>query len=45
MWQWYNPVEKYSLCQLTFHADRLPAIAGIAKEFAKHTGSFYIAGL
>jgi hypothetical protein len=40
MWQWYNLVEEYSLRQLTVHADN-----GIAGEFAKHTGSFYIAGL
>jgi hypothetical protein len=45
MGQWYDLVEEYSLRQLTFHTDKLPAMAGIVREFAKHMGSFYPAGL
>lgn len=45
MQQWYCLVEEYTMRRLTFDNDRLPAIAGIAKEWAKSTGLFYIAGL
>ncbi|KAK4665506.1 hypothetical protein QC763_000410 [Podospora pseudopauciseta] len=45
MRQWYNLVEEYSGRQLSFHTDKLPAIAGIAKEWAKSVDLFYIAGL
>ncbi|KAK3377496.1 heterokaryon incompatibility protein-domain-containing protein [Podospora didyma] len=45
MGQWYRLVEEYSRRKLTFGSDKLPAIAGIAKEFARTTGRGYIAGL
>ncbi|KAF4454953.1 HET-domain-containing protein [Fusarium austroafricanum] len=43
---WYNLVQRYSVCSLTFDKDRLPAIASLAKEFYKNsdTGS-YLFGL
>ncbi|KAK0654005.1 heterokaryon incompatibility protein-domain-containing protein [Cercophora samala] len=45
MRQWYNLVEEYSSRQLTYDTDKLPAIAGIAKEWAKSAGLSYVAGL
>lgn len=45
MAQWYNLVEEYSLRQLSFDSDKLAAIAGIAKEYARLTASSYVAGL
>jgi hypothetical protein len=32
---WYRLVQDFTSLQLTFHTDRLPAIAGLATEFAK----------
>lgn len=42
---WYSLVEAYSARKLTYHTDRLPAIAGIAKEFASVLGDQYLCGL
>ncbi|KAJ5043137.1 uncharacterized protein L3040_004520 [Drepanopeziza brunnea f. sp. 'multigermtubi'] len=45
MSRWYRIVEQYSRRQLTFASDRLPAIAGVAKQFHRSTGYAYVAGL
>lgn len=45
--QWFDIVESYSRRTLTFPTDRLPALAGIATQFASHhrITSRYCAGL
>jgi hypothetical protein len=42
---WYDLVEVYSDRKLRYFDDRLPAISGIAKEFASISGNEYICGL
>jgi len=42
---WYCITEQYARRKLTFASDRLPAIAGIAKQFQHRTGYTYVAGL
>lgn len=42
---WYDHLDDYLLRSITFHSDRLPAIAGLAKEVAYRTGYHYKAGL
>jgi hypothetical protein len=42
---WMKLVEKYSLCSLTYETDRLLALSGLAKHFAKTFDDEYIAGL
>ncbi|KAK5995934.1 hypothetical protein PT974_04353 [Cladobotryum mycophilum] len=43
--QWYMLIEEFSQRKLTVESDRLPALAGIAKVFAKSTGCVYVAGM
>ncbi|KAH6622270.1 heterokaryon incompatibility protein-domain-containing protein [Boeremia exigua] len=43
--RWYTIVEEYSLRNLTYQSDKLPALSGIAKMFEKRTGYTYLAGL
>ncbi|KAF2441905.1 HET-domain-containing protein [Karstenula rhodostoma CBS 690.94] len=42
---WYDLVEVYSSRKLRYFHDRLPAISGIAREFAFFSGDQYICGL
>jgi hypothetical protein len=42
---WYKIITDYSHKKLTFSSDKLPAISALASEFAKETGSEYLAGL
>jgi hypothetical protein len=42
---WKNVVQEYSLCVLTYGADRLPALSGLARTFAQQSGCSYAAGL
>ncbi|OOO05060.1 Heterokaryon incompatibility [Aspergillus oryzae] len=42
---WHELVTLYSLCKLTYPADKLPAISGIAQEYGKVLGDTYVAGL
>lgn len=42
---WADVVERYSPCALTYEADRLPALSGLARTFAQRFGSSYAAGL
>lgn len=45
MLQWSHVVQEFSRRNLSFDSDKLPAIAGIAKAFARSTGYSYVAGL
>ena len=45
MTQWYRLVEEYSERSLTYTSDKLPALAGVARTFARLTGYRYLAGL
>jgi hypothetical protein len=45
MRHWYLIANHYTRRKLTFDSDRLPAIAGVAKEFHSKTGYAYVAGL
>lgn len=42
---WYDLVSLYSRRSMTCPSDKLPAMSGIAKEYAKVLGSAYVAGL
>ncbi|KAF2744837.1 HET-domain-containing protein, partial [Sporormia fimetaria CBS 119925] len=42
---WRKAVHAYSIRQLSFESDKLPAIAGLAQAFAETTGDHYLAGL
>ena len=42
---WKNLVAGYSKCALTYQADRLPALSGLARTFAQRFGGTYAAGL
>jgi len=42
---WDGIIERYSLCKMTKETDALPAISGIASEFARITGYTYLAGI
>jgi len=42
---WLDLVQRYTRCCLTEGRDRLPAIAGLARYFARVTGDTYLAGL
>jgi hypothetical protein len=42
---WGRILEDFVLRNITYDADRLPAISGVAKEIARHTGYTYKAGL
>ncbi|KAH6615180.1 heterokaryon incompatibility protein-domain-containing protein [Boeremia exigua] len=41
---WYDLVDDYSSCQLTFAEDKLPALSGMASRFHAITRDQYIAG-
>ncbi|KAI1152423.1 heterokaryon incompatibility protein-domain-containing protein [Nemania diffusa] len=43
--QWHELVKTYSSRDLTFHADKLPAMGGAAAEMSKILNSNYLAGL
>jgi hypothetical protein len=43
--QWHDLVKTYSSRDLTFHADKLPAIGGAATEMSKLLKSDYLAGI
>lgn len=46
--QWHHLVNDFSVLDLTFHSDRLPALAGIARQFGtthKEILGRYVAGL
>jgi hypothetical protein len=42
---WYHVLDNYIHRQITYPGDRLPGIAGLAKEFARRTGFRYVCGL
>jgi hypothetical protein len=42
---WHRMIESYTLLSLTFSHDRLPAFAGIAKEFQSMITGEYVAGV
>ncbi|RDW87634.1 hypothetical protein BP5796_03328 [Coleophoma crateriformis] len=42
---WISIVERYSQCSLSLSEDRLPALAGIAKEIGMHWNDVYLAGI
>jgi len=43
--RWHRVVEEYSRLQLTYHRDKLPALAGIATQMSHRTGYCYMRGL
>ncbi|KAH8679554.1 heterokaryon incompatibility protein-domain-containing protein [Tricladium varicosporioides] len=43
--QWYRVIVDYSSLKLTYDADRLPALAGLASYFAEKLDTPYLAGL
>jgi hypothetical protein len=43
--EWYKSVEDYSQRDLTFEADKLPALSGYAHMIQKHVGGAYLAGI
>jgi len=43
--KWHNIVNAYTLRNLSFPSDRLPAISGMAEKFQSATKSGYLAGL
>ncbi len=43
--EWYRLIGMYSKLKLTKHTDKLPAIAGIARQIQQRTGDIYLAGL
>jgi hypothetical protein len=45
MSRWYEVVHEYTRRKLTYESDKLPAIAGVAKQFHRKTGFLYVAGL
>lgn len=42
---WYNILQNFVRRNITNHADRLPALSGVAREIARLTGYRYLAGL
>ncbi|KAH8592275.1 heterokaryon incompatibility protein-domain-containing protein [Bisporella sp. PMI_857] len=42
---WHHLIESYSIRELTFESDKLPAVSGVAKQIQKRTNSVYLAGL
>ncbi|KAM0421307.1 hypothetical protein ACHAPT_010836 [Fusarium lateritium] len=42
---WEDVIERYTNCGLTFEKDKLIAISGVARLFAKKTGDAYFAGI
>jgi hypothetical protein len=45
VYRWREVVREYSPLKLTFPSDKLPAIAGIAKQLHPFIGSTYLAGI
>jgi hypothetical protein len=43
--RWEKIVQQYSLRQLTYPLDKLPALSGLASHYARLTDSHYLAGL
>ncbi|KAF2877943.1 heterokaryon incompatibility protein-domain-containing protein [Massariosphaeria phaeospora] len=41
---WWRLVQKFTHCELTDKNDRLPAIAGLAKQFSEYLEDQYVAG-
>ena len=44
-WKWMRLLEVYTERDLTKDHDKLPALSGLASEFAKRTGDEYLAGI
>ncbi|KAH8650588.1 heterokaryon incompatibility protein-domain-containing protein [Tricladium varicosporioides] len=44
-WRWHDLIESYSIRELTFESDKLPAVSGVAKQIQGPTDSVYLAGL
>ena len=42
---WYDIVEHYTKCELSYKSDMLPALSGVATQYQKMTGDKYFAGL
>jgi hypothetical protein len=42
---WYSLVEEYTNRELSYAADKLPALSGLAHKFAQATDDVYLAGL
>ena len=42
---WYDIVEHYTRCELSYKSDMLPALSGVATQYQKMTGDRYFAGL
>ena len=42
---WLSLIESYTARELSKEQDKLPALAGLAKTIAQHTGDKYVAGL
>lgn len=42
---WYDVLSAYTQRSLTVPSDKLPALSGLASEFARHVGDEYVAGL
>jgi hypothetical protein len=42
---WYDIVESFTNCEITYETDTFPAISGIAKTIARTTGGIYCAGV
>ncbi|KAH6664626.1 heterokaryon incompatibility protein-domain-containing protein [Halenospora varia] len=42
---WHDLIESYSIRELTFESDKLPAVSGVAKQIQGRTNSVYLAGL
>jgi hypothetical protein len=45
MRSWHTIVTEYSMRNLSWSSDKLPAISGLASQIAKRTGAEYLAGL
>lgn len=43
--EWYRGVENYSLRNLTYESDKLPALSGYAHAVQKYVGGAYLAGI
>jgi hypothetical protein len=42
---WMNIVEEFTKRDLTYSADKLPSMSGIAEVWARASGDYYVAGL
>ncbi|KAI9690248.1 MAG: hypothetical protein M1822_009209 [Bathelium mastoideum] len=43
--KWYGDLPAYTQLRLTFEDDTLPAVSGLAREYQRHIGGRYLAGL